>query len=83
MFSRPLLGALTTIGFAVPSLLLALFSIVFNSIMNEHTTNADTLRTWTCKFDKSMPIVGISIPEKLSNGQFGMLCTELVRTRSL
>ena len=83
MSSRPLLGALTTVGFAVPSLLLALFSVIFDYIMNERATNTDTLKTWTCRFEKSMPIVGISIPEKLSNEQFGMLCTELVRIRSL
>jgi hypothetical protein len=83
MSSRPLLGALTTVGFAVPSLLLALFTIIFNSVMNDHTMNADTLKNWTCRFDTSMPIVGISIPEKLSNEQFGMLCTELVRSWNL
>ena len=83
MSSRPLFGALTTVGFAVPSLLLALFSVIFNSVMNDHTMNADTLRNWTCRFDKSMPIVGLNIPEKLSNEQFGMLCTELVRIPNL
>jgi len=76
--SKPLVAAITTVGFALPAFFLALFSIVFNSVLNKRTTNSDTIQSWTCRFDKSMPIQDISIPGTFSNGQFGMICLELV-----
>ena len=76
--SKPLVAAITTVGFALPAFFLALFSIIFNSVLNKRTTNSDTIQSWTCRFDKSMPIQDISIPETFSNGQFSMICLELV-----
>lgn len=74
---------MTTVGTALPAFLLALFSLIFNSVLNKRTMNTDTIQTWTCKFDKSMPIEGVTIPETLSNGQFGMICMELVRRTTI
>jgi len=81
--SKPLFGAITTVGIALPAFLLALFGIIFNSLLNKRTTNADTIQSWTCRFDKSMPIQGITIPQTFTNEKFSMICLELVSNLDL
>jgi hypothetical protein len=71
-------NALLATGISLPSILLAIASMVVANLMDDRAANTDTIRTWTCRFNNN-PSAGMGLPSNMTNENFDTLCKESVR----
>ncbi|OMP85763.1 hypothetical protein BK809_0001974 [Diplodia seriata] len=71
--------AFITLGLAFPTLFVAFACFVYAAVLNKNSPQVETIQTWTCKFKGKRPAnTSISVPDGVSNQEFGRLCAESV-----
>jgi len=68
-------NSLLATGISLPSILLAVASMVVSNLMDEKSSNTDTIRTWTCRFSNN-PSQTMGLPSSVTNDNFDTLCKE-------
>ncbi|KAL1641768.1 hypothetical protein SLS58_005807 [Diplodia intermedia] len=69
--------AFITLGLAFPTLFVAFACFVYAAVLNKNSPQVETIQTWTCKFKGKRPAdTSITVPNGVSNQEFGRLCAE-------
>ncbi|KAF2124705.1 hypothetical protein P153DRAFT_370621 [Dothidotthia symphoricarpi CBS 119687] len=71
------LRALLSLATTLPSMILALITVIWAHILNNNAPEFETIQTWTCKYKNGKPLKqDIAVSSNVGNSNFGSLCNE-------